>query len=106
MVRYSLYGMSGDRLLGVRSKSRPTAAGAHRFSLIPICVLPADPCTISMHDSLVLAAAAVRANAPAGTIASRNGSATVTPMPLRTVRRDSRFCVRNIYVLSLVLADG
>ena len=33
---------------------------------------------------------------PAGTIASRNGSATVTPMPFSTARREICFFVMNI----------
>src|SRR5258708_30227930 len=41
---------------------------------------------------------------PAGTIASRNGSAIVTPIPLRTVRRDRAFFVR--YMSKLLLSGG
>src|SRR5581483_10634817 len=33
---------------------------------------------------------------PAGTMASRNGSATVTPIPLRTARRERRLLVRTM----------
>src|SRR5436309_2870724 len=64
---------------------------------MPMTVLPADPWTISMHTRRVLpdapAADARRVHAPAGSIASRNGSATVTPIPLRTVRRERCFLV-------------
>src|SRR4029079_9819973 len=84
-------------LLGVRSNVRPTAAGDHRFFASPICVLPAAPWTCSMQASRVRPAAAVFASAVrAGTIASRNGSAIVAPMPRRTVRRLTCFFVRYI----------
>ncbi len=62
---------------------------------MPIAVLPADPCTISMHARRTLAGAFANTR-PAGTIASMNGSATVTPIPFRTVRREMRFCEMNI----------
>ena len=93
MVMCSRNGSSGCRLLGDRSKSRPTAAGAHMFFLMPKAVLPAEPWTISMAAKRTLPRAAW-AEARAGTIASRNGNAMVTPTPFRTVRRDSCFCVR------------
>jgi hypothetical protein len=49
-----------------------------------MAVLPAAPCTISMAASRTrFGAAAVWPRPPAGTIASRNGRATVTPMPLQ-----------------------
>src|SRR6516162_3604378 len=93
MVRSLRNGSRGLKLLGDRSKSRPIFSGDHRFFLRPIGVAPADPCTISMQMSRVFDAdPAVFANAvPAGTIASRTGRATVTPMPLRTARRDRCF---------------
>ena len=77
-------------LVGDRSKALPCAAGDQRLFLPPNAVAPADPCTISMHTSRVLPGAdAVFAQAvPAGTIASRSGSATVAPMPRSTVRRE------------------
>jgi hypothetical protein len=54
---------------------------------MPSCVLPAHPCTISMHARRVRGRAAVLRNTVcAGTIASRNGIAMVAPMPRRTVR--------------------
>ena len=88
--------MSGIRLVGDRSKSRPVAAGDHMCFCSPIAVAPAEPCTISMQASRTRPAA-VRASAVrAGTIASRNGRATVTPSPFRTVRRDRCFRVMNI----------
>ena len=93
MVMSLRNGSSGASALGDRSNSRPTAAGAHMFFLMPKAVLPAEPCTISMAAKRTLPRAAW-ADARAGTIASRNGNAMVTPTPLRTVRRDSCFCVR------------
>ena len=66
------------------------------FLEIPNVVLPADPCTISMQDSRVFVAAAVFCHGVAtGAIASRKGSAIVTPMPRRTVRRERCFLFRN-----------
>src|SRR5205809_7801033 len=73
---------------------------------MPITVLPADPWTISMHTSRVFdppAADALRVHAPAGSIASRTGRATVTPMPLRTVRREMCFLVMCMSPLPLLL---
>ena len=90
MVMWSRNGSSGAQALGRRSKSRPTAAGAHRFFLMPSAVLPAEPCTISIATKRIFRPPLARRceRARAGTIASRNGSASVTPMPLRTVRRE------------------
>src|SRR5438128_1215871 len=77
------------------------------FFARPIAVLPAAPCTISMHDSRVRPAAAVFASSVlAGTIASSNGSEIVTPMPLRTVRRDRCFLVITIAFGSLLVGRG
>src|SRR5438093_10887498 len=92
IVTSSRNGASGSRV-GVNSKSRPAFTGANRFFLTPSAVLPADPCTISMHTSRIFDdPAAVLAHAvPAGSIASRNGNATVTPIPFRTVRRETCF---------------
>ena len=59
-------------------------------------VAPAEPCTISMAARRILVAAVFASAVRAGTIASRNGSATVTPSPLRAVRRERCFCVMNI----------
>src|SRR5688572_11957378 len=86
-------GSSGARLVGERSKVRPTSAGAHMFFLMPNAVLPAEPCTISMAAKRILPRAAC-AEARAGTMASRKGSAMVTPAALRTVRRDNCFWLR------------
>src|SRR5471032_2162089 len=101
------YGSSGLRLLGDRSKSRPAAAGAHRFFFAPMAVLPAQPWTISMAmrrclaDPATVPAHAVRA----GTIASRTGSATVTPIPFRTARRERCFFVRNELMSAFLLEN-
>src|SRR5438876_8843119 len=60
-----------------------------------------------MHTRRVLPAApaadARRVHAPAGSIASRNGRATVTPMPFRTVRREMCFIVMCMSPLPLLL---
>src|SRR5688500_5377211 len=93
MVMSLRNGSSGARLPGDRSNARPNSAGAHMFFLMPNAVLPAEPCTISIAARRILPRAAC-AEARAGTIASRNGSAIVTPAALRTVRRDNCFCVR------------
>ena len=42
----------------------------------------------------------------AGTIASRNGSATVTPAPRRKVRRDNDIFVMNMARSSSLMLDG
>ena len=66
---------------------------------MPYCVLPAQPCTISMQARRVRGAAAVlRSGVCAGTIASRNGIAMVAPMPRRTVRRERWVFVMNMEV--------
>ena len=100
IVRYSRSGSSGFSAEGVRSNLLPVAAGAHMFSLMPKAVLPAEPCTISMQASRTLPAAVCARAVRAGTMASRNGRATVTPRPLRAARRDRCFCVMNIVSLS------
>ncbi len=64
-------------------------------SFRPTCVLPADPCTISMATSRVrpvgVSAAVVVHAVAAGTMASRNGSAMLAPIPFSTVRRGRHF---------------
>src|SRR5688572_11463520 len=76
-------------LVGVRSKSRPTAAGSHRFCVAPHSWQPPAPWTCSMQIRRVLssAAAVVDQGRPAGAIAFRNGSPTVAPTPRTKVRR-------------------
>src|SRR5689334_11956448 len=88
IVRYLRYGSSETRLVGDRSNADPTSAGAHRFRFAPKFVLPAAPCTISIATNRTrFAPDASRAHAvPAGIIASRKGSATAEPSPLRTAR--------------------
>src|SRR5260221_6055208 len=98
MVTSFLNGSSGARLVCDRSKSRPPLAGAHRFFSARIWVLPGSRWTIPMARSRTFGCAAAEAdlvNTPAGVIASRTGNATPTPIPFRTVRRESRFFVRN-----------
>ena len=91
MVMYSRQGSSGASAVGLRSNADPVAAGAHRFFWsAPNAVLPAAPCTISIATRRSFFGAA---NARAGAIASRNGSAIVAPSPFRTVRRSRCFCV-------------
>jgi hypothetical protein len=63
-----------------------------------MAVAPAEPCTISIAARRTLPAAVLANTVRAGAIASRNGSAIVTPMPRRTVRREMCFCV--IYIVS------
>src|SRR5947208_157616 len=64
---------------------------------MPIAELPADPWTISTHTSRTFFAAALAPQAfRAGVMASRNGSASVTPIPFRTVRRERCLLVRYI----------
>ena len=67
----------------------------------PIAVAPAEPCTISMQASRTRPAAVLASAVRAGTIASRNGRATVAPSPFSTVRRDKCFCVMNIPISPL-----
>ena len=49
-------------------------------------------------------AAVLRRGVCAGTIESKSGSASVTPNPRSTVRREMYFCVTNIWVGLLTLA--
>ncbi len=99
IVRYSRNGSSGLRMLDVRSKFWPTPAGAHRFFLIPIAEQPAEPCTISRHASRVLEPVVLAHAVRAGIMASKSGSAIVTPTPFKTARRDMCLCVMTIPVL-------
>jgi len=64
--------------------------------LLPMAVLPADPCTISMATSRTFRPAASARRA--GSIASSRGSASVAPAPLRTARRDR--CLLVMYMSS------
>ena len=104
MVTSFLNGSSADRLVCDKSKSRPTFSGAHRFLDTPNFVLPAQPCTISIATSRTFGADAALASfdhtAPAGSIASSTGRATVTPIPFRTARRDKCFLVINMTLIS------
>src|SRR5258708_36536941 len=104
MVTSFLNGSSDDRLVCDRSKSRPTFAGAQRFLATPILVLPAQPWTISIATNRTLGAEAALASfdhaAPAGSIPSSTGNATRAPIPLRTARRDRRFFVMDIQLIS------
>ena len=73
-------------------RRRPQVLGERRSAC---CPPRRAPC--SMQASRVLpAAAGLASSVRAGTIASRNGSATVAPMPRRTVRREMCFLVRYI----------
>ena len=89
-----------ERLQARRRQIEVAADGGRRpqvASSTPSAVLPAEPCTISMHaDADLAGAAALRLRRPAGTIASSNGSARVTPMPFSTVRREMCFFVRYV----------
>src|SRR5262245_14732831 len=99
IVMSSFQGSSGARLPWLISKLLPVAEGAQRFFSIPIFVLPAAPCTISIHASRVLGLfAAVRDWANAGSMESRKGKATVAPIPRSMVRREICFLVMNINV--------
>ena len=93
IVMCSRNGSIGARLLGDRSNSRPAFSGAHMNFLAPKAVLPAAPCTISTAARRMRLGAAFARAVRAGTIASRNGSAIVTPMPLSIVRREMCFFV-------------
>ena len=106
MVRWSRNGSSGCKLLGERSKSRPSISGAQRYWEAPHLFQPAAPCTCSMHTNRVRFAAPAADvpahNRPAGNIASKRGTPNVTPMPCRTVRRERCFFV--MYIACLLLA--
>ena len=106
IVRYLRNGSSGLSALGARSNARPVSAGDQRCCDAPQSLLPAAPCTISMQTSRVRssdAALAVFDHRPrAGTIASRNGSATVAPSPRSIVRRGMCFPAMNDILLSPV----
>src|SRR5262249_57746104 len=105
MASQSRIGSSERRRPALRSNLRPTAAGLQKCCAMPYSLQPAAPCTCSMQTSRTLPAlrpAAVLAKTrPDGTIASRNGSATVAPRPRRAWRRDMGFPVRNTAVLLL-----
>src|SRR5579864_8735807 len=61
------------------------------------------PCGTKQPTNRGLGLAAVCASAtPAGTIASRSGSASAAPAPRRTVRRDMCFFVINIIAVFLL----
>ena len=74
----------------------PSSAGDQRFFSRPYLVLPAAPCTISIATRRVLSLPALAHARRAGTIASRNGSATEAPMPRSRVRREKCLFVMNI----------
>src|SRR4029079_11049785 len=81
-------------LSGTSVKFGPVCSGANRNFVAPQLLHPGRPCTSSMQISRVRSvAAALAATRPAGTIASRKGSATVAPMPRRNVRRGKCFPV-------------
>src|SRR5262245_9778363 len=102
MVRSFFQGSSGSRLLGPRSKSRPAAAGDHIFFCSPYRVHPAAPWTISRQASR--SGGFFVCGVIAGSMDSRNGSATVAPMPRSTVLREIAFLVMNILLLLLLLS--
>ncbi len=97
MVRYFRHGSSELREVGLRSKSLPTSAGAHRFCVAPQSLQPAAPWTISMATSRVASTSSFMVDQarPAGSIASSNGNATEAPMPCRNVRRGRCLPVMN-----------
>ena len=79
------------------SKSDPSCAGHQRLCFTPYSVLPAEPCTTSMHARRFLGDAAVFRNGVcAGTIAASQGNVMADPRPRRTARRDTCFFVMNI----------
>src|SRR4051812_41042120 len=104
MVRYLRKGSSGLSDVPVRLNARPVSAGDHRCCAAPHSFAPAAPWTISMQTSRVRSSEAARAvfdhRPPAGTIASRNGSATAAPSPRSTARRGMCFPVMNDISLS------
>ena len=89
--------------IGPDGGRRETGAGSRPTR----CSRP-NPWTSSMHTRRVtsVAAVTVRANRPAGAIASRNGSATVAPIPRRNVRRGRCFPVMNDMVCPLAIRAG
>ena len=63
---------------------------------MPYAALPAAPWTISTQTSRIFFPVVAPKALLTGTIASSSGNPIVTPIPLRTVRRDRCFCVMNI----------
>ena len=82
IVRWSRNGSSGLRLLGDRSKSRPTPAGAHMFFLMPNAVLPAD--AVHHLDRRRSGSSAARPSAPS--------AVPPAPSPRGTAAPSSRRC--------------
>ena len=84
------------------SPSRP--AGANIPCSCAHVLHPAAPWTSSMQTSRVLSSSCRTraARRPAGTIASRNGSAIVAPIPRSMVRRDMCLPVRYMWPSSIV----
>src|SRR5262245_61729179 len=105
IVTWLRNGSSGLRLVGARSKVRPTCAGTHRLFLAPNGDAPAAPWTISMATSRRAGVAtAVLVHAVlAGSIASSIGKPIVAPIAFKTVRRGIDFLVMN--ALMTYLAD-
>ncbi len=84
----SANGSSGLRM-GVNSKPAPTFSGIHWSTMAPFGMYTAP-------NRGAGAAAVFAVAVKAGTMASRNGSATVAPMPRRNVRRGKDSLEMNI----------
>ena len=95
IVRYLRHDSSGDNDVALRSKARPAVGGAQRCSVRPNGLQPAAPCTISRQSRRAGLTGALDAKAVVGIIASRYGSATMVPSPLRNVRRGSGWRLMN-----------
>jgi len=63
---------------------------------MPIAVLPADPCTISIAERRIFPRPVFAKAVRAGIIASRKGRATVAPSPRRAARREMWVLVMNM----------
>src|SRR5580704_16107362 len=98
MVVWLLNGSSGFRI-GVNSKSAPTVFGVQNPGRSPsgTKIAPNRRCGFA-----AVLAIAVKA----GTIDSSNGSARVTPMPRRKVRRGNDILVMNMVASSLLSWSG
>jgi len=85
----SRYGSSGFKS-GVKAKSRPVVAGVHCSMIAPFGTYtkPRRRCGLAALFAMAVSA---------GTIASRNGSATVAPTPRRNVRRGNDSFEMNMF---------
>src|SRR5262249_12373988 len=102
VVTYFLYASSGDTVWP-SLKSAPLPLDVHASTSLPKGVLSLiAPWGRKRKPARVFGEAAVFASAvAAGTMASRKGRPSATPLPRRNVRRERYFLVRNVAIACL-----